>query len=63
MKKTLFQLLALVGAIGLIVSIVMLVSAIKFGEIGRVVVYFVLGVLCLELTVWAAVKYKKYTKK
>lgn len=63
MKKTLFQLLALVGAIGLIVSIVMLVSAIKFGEIGRVIAYFVLGVLCLELAVWAASKHRNTQRK
>jgi len=63
MKKTLFQLLALIGAVGLIASIVMLVSAIKFGEIGRVIVYFVLGVLYLELMVWAVVKHRKIQKK
>ena len=59
MKKTVYKLLALIGALGLIVSTVMFVSAIKFGELGRVIVYFVIGILCLELSIWAFLSRKK----
>lgn len=59
MKKTVYKLLALLGALGLIVSIVMFVSAIKFVELGRVIVYFVIGILCLELLIWAFLSQKK----
>ena len=59
MKKTVYKLLALLGALGLIASIIMFVSAIKFGELGRVIVYFVIGILCLELLIWAFLSQKK----
>lgn len=59
MKKTVYKLLALLGALGLIASIIMFVSAIKFGELGRVIVYFVIGILCLELMIWAFSSQKK----
>ena len=59
MKKTVYKLLALLGALGLIVSIIMFISAIKFGELGRVIVYFVIGILCLELMIWALLSQKK----
>ena len=59
MKKTVYKLLALLGALGLIVSIIMFISAIKFGELGRVIVYFVIGILCLELLIWAFLSQKK----
>ena len=59
MKKTVYKLLALLGALGLIASIIMFISAIKFGELGRVIVYFVTGILCLELLIWAFLSQKK----
>lgn len=59
MKKTVYKLLALLGALGLIASIIMFISAIKFGELGRVIVYFVIGILCLELLIWAFLSQKK----
>lgn len=59
MKKSVYKLLALLGALGLIVSIIMFISAIKFGELGRVIVYFVIGILCLELLIWAFLSQKK----
>ena len=59
MKKTAYKLLALLGALGLIASIIMFISAIKFGELGRVIVYFVIGILCLELLIWAFLSQKK----
>ena len=59
MKKTVYKLLALLGALGLIASIIMFISAIKFGELGRVIVYFVIGILCLELMIWALLSQNK----
>ena len=59
MKKMVYKLLALLGALGLIASIIMFISAIKFGELGRVIVYFVIGILCLELLIWAFLSQKK----
>ena len=59
MKKTVYKLLALLGALGLIVSIIMFISAIKFGELGRVIVYIVIGILCLELLIGAFLSQKK----
>ena len=52
----LFALLILVGTAGAIVSAVMFVMAIRFGELGRVIVYFTLTVLCLELVVYSLIR-------
>ena len=49
-------LLALVGTAGAIVSAVMFVMAIRFVELGRVIVYFTLTVLCLELVVYSLIR-------
>ena len=52
----LFALLILVGTAGAIVSAVMFVMAIRFGELGRVIVYFTLTVLCRELTIYSLIR-------
>ena len=49
----LFALLILVGTAGAIVSAVMFVMDIRFGELGREIVYFTQTVLCLELTIYS----------
>lgn len=59
MKRTIYPVLAILGAIGFIASLAMVIIAIQFGEIGRVIVYFVLGLICLEFAVWAAMVYKR----
>ena len=52
----LFALLALIGTAGAVVSAVMFVMAIRFGELGRVIVYFMLAVLSLELAIYSFVR-------
>ncbi|MBQ7129956.1 MAG: hypothetical protein IJO21_02805 [Oscillospiraceae bacterium] len=52
MKKLIpliYAVLSLAGLFGGILCAVQFVTAIRFGELGRVIVYFFLAVLCLEL--------------
>ena len=51
MRKLLLAFGALFGFIGAILSLIMFISAIRFGEIGRVVLYFVTLLVCGELSV------------
>ena len=47
--KFLFVILAAAGVIGVILSAILLVSAIRFGELGRVLLYSVTAIVCAEL--------------
>ncbi len=50
-NKVVSVLLALIGIVGAVLSVVMLISAIAFSEWGRVVLYCVTLAVCVELTV------------
>jgi len=55
-KRLVFLLLALVGIAGIVLSAIMLISAIRFYELGRVVLYSVTAIICLEMTVLSLMK-------
>ena len=55
-KKIWYCALAMLGLIGIILSVIMFVSAIRFGELGRVIAYSFTAVICLELTIFSIVK-------
>lgn len=59
MKMLLFVGLLLLGIIGVIASVVMLVSAVRFMEWGRVLLYFVTMVISGEVLIWSALKLRK----
>ena len=49
----LFALLALIGTAGAIVCTIMFVMAIRFGELGRVIFYFMLAFLSIEVAIYS----------
>ena len=55
-KRFLFILLALIGIVGAILSAILFVSAMLFGELGRVILYLVTTIVCVEMTVLAAMR-------
>jgi len=59
MKMLLSASLLLLGIIGVIASVVMLVSAVRFMEWGRVLLYFVTMVISGEVLIWSALKLRK----
>lgn len=58
-----FTLCALAGTAGAVTSAAMFVMAIRFGELGRVIVYFILCVSAVELTVYSAIQLIKRRKQ
>ena len=57
--KHIWMVLALLGVAGLIVSTVMVVMSVRFGEWGRVLFYGVIAILCIEMAVIAWGKRKE----
>ncbi len=55
-KRLVFILLGLIGIVGMVLSVIMFISAIRFHEIGRVILYLVTAVVCLEMTVLSLMK-------
>lgn len=55
-KRLVSILLGIIGLAGTVLSVIMLVSAIRFSELGRVVLYLVTAVVCLEMTILAFMK-------
>ncbi len=49
-NKIVSVLLALIGIVGAVLSVVMLITAIQFSEWGRVILYCVTLAVCVELT-------------
>ena len=56
MKMFLNILLAILGCGGMVFALVMFIMAIRFGELGRVVFYFVITLLFGEMTVLAVLR-------
>ena len=54
--KLVYILLSLIGVAGAILSAVLFVSAIQFFEIGRIILYFITAVVCIELSVLSFLK-------
>lgn len=55
-KRLAFLLIGLIGIAGAVLSVVMLVSAIQFKELGRVILYLVTTVVCVEMTILSFLK-------
>lgn len=53
--RAVYKLLAAAGGIGVVLCAIQFVMAIRYGELGRVVVYLFLGLFCLELIVLGAI--------
>jgi hypothetical protein len=58
-KQTAFIVMAVVGICGTLLMVSQLVMACIFAEFGRVFVYLVLAILCVELTVVSIMKFVK----
>lgn len=62
-KKWLLTLLivaAIIGIAGAALSVGMLISAVKFGEWGRVILYGFTTAVCIEMTVLSICKLKNW---
>ena len=63
MKKLLNILGAVLGVAGAIGCTVMVIMAIRFMELGRVVFYLVIGIVCIEVAVLTIINLVKSKKK
>ena len=63
MKRAIFVVLAVIGVLGVLLSISQFIVAIVFGELGRVLLYFILAALCAELAIVTILKLVKDWKK
>ena len=59
MKQVAFTVMAIIGILGTVLSVSQFVMACNFAEFGRVIVYFILAVLCIELAVASIIKLVK----
>ncbi len=62
MKKILLILGALLGAAGTVACTVMVIMAARFMELGRVVFYLIIGIVCVEIAVMSIIKLCKKNK-
>ncbi len=63
MKKILRILGAILGVAGTIACTVMVIMAARFMELGRVVFYLVIGIVCIEVAVLSIIGLCKEMKK
>ena len=56
--KALLWLAVILGAVGIGLSVTMIVSAVQFMEWGRVILYFITGTVSLEILLLALAKLK-----
>ena len=54
--RFIFLVPGLIGTAGVILSVIMLISAIQFNEMGRMVLYLVTTIVCTELAVLSFIK-------
>lgn len=59
MKRALSVILLIAACIGTIFSIGMLIMAVRFGELGRVLFYGVIAIVCIEIAVFAWIGMRK----
>lgn len=52
-KKVICILAAIIAGIGVLLSVIMFISAIRFGELGRVILYAVTTIVSLEMGILA----------
>jgi len=53
MRRVLSVIVLVAACIGAMLSIGMLIMAVRFGELGRVLVYGLIAIVCIELSVFA----------
>ena len=63
MKELFLVLLCLLCVAVCVTCVIMFVSAIQFGEMGRVVFYLMLGMLAVSIGVWTIFKIKDLPKE
>ena len=56
MRKFLLVSATIIGVLGVILSLIMSVSAIRFYELGRVLLYFITMLVCVEMSVICIMK-------
>ena len=56
MKNILNILLSISGICGTVFAVIMFIMTIVFGELGRVIFYFIIAILFIELLVWAILR-------
>lgn len=59
MKKILYVLLSVIGILGSLLSIWQFVASLIFMEFGRVLFYFILAALCVELLFFSVMRITK----
>ena len=58
-KRVVCVFLTVIGTAGAVLSFVMMIAAVRFGELGRVLLYFVTTAVCTEFAVFIALKLRK----
>ena len=56
MRKAIFIVISLVGVVCAVLSVIMLISAIRFRELGRIMLYFVTLLVGIEVLCVGAAK-------
>lgn len=59
MRRVLSVIVLVAACIGAMLSIGMLIMAVRFGELGRVLVYGLIAIVCIELSVFSFAGTKK----
>ena len=61
MNKGLSVILAIIGCIGVVFSVIMMIMAVRFMELGRVIFYLSLTFVCAGIAIWGFVN--SFSKK
>ena len=59
MRRVLSVIVLVAACIGAMLSIGMLLMAVRFGELGRVLVYGLIAIVCIEIAVFAWIGMRK----
>ena len=59
MRRVLSVIVLVAACIGAMLSICMLIMAVRFGELGRVLVYGLIAIVCIEIAVFGWIGMRK----
>lgn len=59
MRRVLSVIVLVAACIGAMLSIGMLIMAVRFGELGRVLVYGLIAIVCIEIAVFGWIGMRK----
>lgn len=59
MRRVLSVIVLVAACIGAMLSIGMLIMAVRFGELGRVLVYGLVAIVCIEIAVFGWIGMRK----